>query len=446
MATRTDRRHERAALVSIGDELAIGQTLDTNSAWLGARLTDLGLRVTSHRTVPDDLGAIERALLDGAREADAVVATGGLGPTADDLTRAALASAMGEALVEDERARATLEAFERARGREPTPERLAQALRPGSATLIDNPNGTAPGVAARLGGADAFCLPGPPRELRPMFEVAVAPALRPPGGRAVVTRVLRTFGLPESDAAARLGALMDRDASATVGTTASGGIITIRVRAEGERAEAERLVAGATERVRAALGDFEFGEGDATLGAALVASLRARDETLVVAESCTGGLLGGAITRVPGSSDVFAGGWITYANAMKAGQLGVDPAALDGPPGAVSREVAVAMAGGALERAAGAGSPADHALSITGVAGPGGGSEEKPVGTVWVCRASARAVGGGGGASPEFDARRFLVTGDRDDVRERSATVAMGMLWHALERGSAPRLVFQAEP
>lgn len=251
----------------------------------------------------------------------------------------------------------------------------------------------------------------------------VLPVLRP--ARRILTRVIPTCGLGESVVAQRLGEMMQRDRNPLVGTTASGGIVSCRLRWEGGedggdgRADEARGIAALDRdaaEIRRALGPVVIGssrEGEAaSLAGAVVDLLRSNARTLAVAESCTGGLLGGALTEVPGASDVFLGGWVTYSNAMKAARLGVD-AGLIAAHGAVSRECAVAMAMGARER-----SGATDVLSITGIAGPGGGSAEKPVGLVWIVHASPEGV----------EARRFLMGEDRAMVRERSVVSAMNML------------------
>jgi len=423
--------HRAAALLSIGDELTLGQSLDTNSRWLSARLVDLGIAPVEHATVPDDLGVMVAAIRRLASGSDVVMLTGGLGPTADDLTRAALAEATGDHLIEDAEALAHLERWYAGRGRPMPRTNLVQAQRPSRARCLPNPNGTAPGLAATLTvGArtvDVFALPGPPREMTPMFETWVVPSLRPDPSRAVRTRLLRVFGLGESDAAERLGPLMDRDRDPMVGTTASVGIVTIRMRAEraGNAEQAERALDETETLVRAALGRHIVGAPD--LPEAVLERLRERNETVAVAESCTGGMLAASITDRPGASSVFAGGFLTYSNAAKSALLGV-PEALFAPegPGAVSAECAIAMARGCLERAvfgSGAHERVTHALSVTGIAGPDGGSEDKPVGTVWIARASRD------GSSI---ARRFHFAGGRGAVRDWSVRAALSMLWAKL--------------
>ena len=452
--------HDRAAVLAVGDELVLGESLDTNSAWISAQLTHQGIRVVEHATVGDDLERLTATMLRLAAAYPLIVVTGGLGPTKDDLTRQALARAMEEKLVEDPQAVELLQGMMQARGITLTEDRRIQAQRPAGASCLRNLVGTAPGLFGRLVApveiqelgdvegrilsrgediSDVFCLPGPPREMRPMFEQEVLPRLRPPPGRAIAVRLIRTFGLAESEVARRLGDMMDRGRNPVVGTTASGGVVTVRVRYEGNAEGAAEGVDKTAERVRELVGSFVFGEGETTLSEAIVELLRTRDERLVVVESCTGGMLGAMITGVPGASDVFDGGWITYANTMKVGEVGVKKGLISGGPGAVSREVSEAMAEGGLEAARREGVHAAHALAVTGIAGPGGGTKDKPVGTVWISRASR--------GNPEIDieSRRFLIPGDREDVRERSAMLALGLLWHHLVHAESPRLIWEVD-
>jgi len=428
------------AILAVGDELTTGQKIDTNSAWLSGRLLERGIETVEHATVADDPGAIGAAIVRLARAVDLVIVTGGLGPTADDLTRQGLAIAMGggatgaagEAveLVEDEAALAAIRRWFEWSGR-PMPEtNRMQALRPRGAVCLENRFGTAPGLQAQIahergcggsheGGRNGgraetlvFCLPGPPREMRPMFEASVLPELPAPD-RAIVARLVHAFGAGESHVAELLGDLMDRDRNPLVGTTASGGIITCRMRAEFDSAEAAERALDETERaVRERLGDLVFGAGDDTLESVVIDLLRARKQTLATVESCTGGLLGASLTEIAGSGDIYGGGWVTYTNEMKTAEVGVPRVMLE-QHGAVSREVAEAMARGG--RAA---SGADWAVGITGIAGPGGGSDAKPVGTVWI-----------GVAGPErMDVRRFVIPGGREDVRQWSVRSALGMV------------------
>jgi nicotinamide-nucleotide amidase len=425
--------HRTAAVLSIGDELTLGQTLDTNTKWLAARLLDLGVRTVEHRTVADDLDQQRDAITDLAARVDLLISTGGLGPTEDDITREALAAALGERLVEDADALEEIRAWFSRTDREMPERNSVQALRPESARRLTNERGTAPGLAITLrsGGrsCDVYCLPGPPHAMHAMFERVIAPAIRRPPGRVVLTRVLHTFGLGESAIAGVLGDLMRRDSAPLLGTTASDGVVSCRIRFEGdaEEADAQRAVDDLAARVRTMLGDVVFGEGDDSLAGVALDLLRERGETLTTAESCTGGMIGERLTAIPGSSDAYLGGWITYANEMKRREVGVDPS-LIARDGAVSEPVVRAMATGALERAG-----ADHAISVSGVAGPGA-SESKPAGTVWIALASRD-----GGV----EARLFRFPGDRRTVRLRTTQVALAMLWRRLAGASRRPLLWE---
>jgi len=412
--------HQTAAILSIGDELTLGQKLDTNSQWLSRRLMDLGVQPVEHATVDDDLERISGAITRLCEVVDLVIVTGGLGPTSDDLTRAAVARALGVDLVEDPRALRMIEAWYRSRGRDMPPANRVQAFRPASARFLVNRNGTAPGLSAMATGATIICLPGPPSEMRPMFERWQSRRLRPPTDRIVRTRVLQTFGAGESNIAGMLGSLMDRDRDPLIGTTASTGVVSIRIRSEkaSSTQQADKDIDREIAHLRDILGPLIYSESDTPLPEAILQRLISTGQSLATVESCTGGLLGQMLTAVSGASDAYAGGWVTYSNAMKQTQVGVDPQIIE-RFGAVSRECAEQLASGGLLR-----SEADHCLSITGIAGPGGGSEAKPVGTVWIGLASADA-------SP--DVRRFLFKGSRDQIRLWAANTAMGMLRQRLD-------------
>lgn len=406
-----------AIILAIGDELCLGQTVDTNSAWISAKLAEHGISTYAHQTVSDDRRAVELAIRWAAHNAELVIISGGIGPTEDDLTREALADAMGVELVEDAAALKTLEAFFHGRGR-PMPQRnRVQALHPVGAATLPNPNGTAPGLRAKLDRAELFVVPGVPREMRPMILEQVLPRVEGHnGGRGVIlTTSIHTFGSGESTIAEKLGPLMDRQRNPTVGTTVADGIVSIRIRAEhADHTTARRELEATVEQVRRIVGPLAFGRDDARLQDTVIAALLDHKRTIATAESCTGGLIGAMLTDVPGSSDAFAGGWVTYSNALKRSQLGVDPAALE-TRGAVSEPVVRAMAAGALDR-----SGADLAVSVCGIAGPGGGSDDKPVGTVWLGLAWRDEAG-----RVQTDARVARLPGDRAAVRDRAAKCAL---------------------
>jgi len=419
-----------AATLSVGDELVLGQIADTNATWLAERFAACGLFRAEHRTVADDRVAIARAIRELAARHGTLVVTGGLGPTADDLTRVALNAAIDPAeppLVEDAAARRDLARWFGERGRPMPAMNLVQASRPASARCLANPHGTAPGLAARVGECLVWCLPGPPGEMRPMFEAEIAPVLAA-GGRAVVTRSLRAYGLGESAAAERIAALMERGREPSVGTTASGSIVTARIRAEGEPAAATERAESTLRLVEDAWRPYAFGR-DGSLAEAVAAELLARGATVSVAESCTGGLVGGALTAVPGSSAFFPGGILAYANEVKIAELAV-PAELLARHGAVSGEVARAMAAGVRSRFA-----TSYGLAVTGVAGPGGGTANKPVGLVHLGLADP---------SGAVASRAFRFPGERSTVRERSVLSILQWLRFALLGRSGEPLLWEA--
>ena len=400
----------KAAILSIGDELILGQTQDTNARWLAGRLADRGVPCVQFRVVPDDLAAQAAALRELAAVAQVVIVTGGLGPTDDDLTREALRVAMGDAnpLVLDAPSLEALDRWFTHRGRSMPDINRRQAMRPSGAECLRNDFGTAPGLRGAVGGSTIVCLPGPPREMEPMFNQFVLPLLPK---QAMTTGVVHAFGQGESFLAERLGDRMHRDRNPLVGTTASGSVVSARVRGRDAAAEPAAMQAELA-AIEALWKPFAFGRGTTTLAGALGAALRERGLTMALAESCTGGLAGSLVTAESGSSAWFMGGLMTYANEAKRDLCGV-PEALIAEHGAVSAPVAAALARGARERLR-----ADWAASITGVAGPNGGSDAKPVGTVYI-----------GVSGPGFEAvRRFKYPGERAIVRDRAAKTALVLL------------------
>ena len=402
-----------AIVISCGNELVTGQTVDTNSAYISRRLGRYGIAAIEHLTVGDDRAAIAQAISQAAARVDLVIVTGGLGPTADDLSRHALADAMNAQLVLDPGSLARIEEFFRARDRAMSPENRVQAMIPAGGHAMENSAGTAPGIAAMIGRCRVYVLPGVPFEMRWMFERVVEPQL-PAGTGVVLHRTIHTFGAGESDVGARIADLMARDANPLVGTTVAAGLVSIRITARAERqADAERLCDAAADEIRARLGTLVFGQDDQTMASAVGELLRARRQTLATAESCTGGLIGQLITAVPGSSDYYRGGVVAYADMVKSDLLGVAPE-LIARDGAVSESVAAAMAEGCRGRFA-----ADWTLSITGIAGPGGGTAAKPVGLAYI---------GLAGPSLDVAVHRHVLAGDREIIRLRSALAALNHL------------------
>ena len=377
-----------AVILSIGHELICGQTVDTNTAWLSARLAERGVRVLRHVTIADELEPICSAITAACRDADVVLISGGLGPTADDLTRQALAAAMGAELVLHDVYVERIRAFFDVRGRSMPPANIIQAHFPAGSEPIDNSCGTAPGIRAFCGRATVFAVPGVPGEMREMYERDIAPWLAERCRGAVLLAVtLHTFGMGESDIAEKIADLMRRGCNPTVGTTAKQGMISIRVHAHGASVnEARRLLDETVDEIRGRLGLLIFGQDDETLAGAVGLLLTEQKKTLATAESCTGGLIAKLITDVAGSSAYFLQGLVTYANEAKTSLVDVSEELLI-RHGAVSERVAEAMALGCRQR-----SGADFTLSVTGIAGPGGGTDQKPVGLVYIGLADASGV------------------------------------------------------
>ena len=405
-----------AWIISIGDELLSGRTVDTNAAWLAERLAAVGVPCCRHVTVGDDVTAIQNAMLGAAKEANLVVATGGLGPTPDDLTREALAAAMDCELHLHGPSLRRIERYFDRLGRRMAESNKRQAELPARAEAIENHHGTAPGMFARLGDAEVYCLPGVPHEMKAMFDHAIRPKLVGMVGHGVILQhVLRTFGMSESVLGETLADLMRRGRNPTVGTSASEMIISIRLIARGAAlAEAERLLIADEAEIRRRLGEVVFGENDETLADAVGALLTKQGATICTAESCTGGLIAKCLTDVPGSSAYLVQGWVTYSNEAKCRLLGV-PAELIETHGAVSRQVAEAMAANA-RRLAGT----DYALATTGIAGPGGGTPSKPVGLVYVALAGPDEV-----SVKELRLGEHL---DRGQIRDRTSKMALNWL------------------
>ncbi|MBK6694926.1 MAG: competence/damage-inducible protein A [Myxococcales bacterium] len=402
-----------AAVLSIGTELVRGELLNSNAAWLSAALTDLGFEVVENISVADDkpriLGVLDRL----ARGCRVLVCTGGLGPTTDDLTTDAVATMLGAALVRDE---PSLEAirrrFERL-GRTMSDSNMKQADFPAGAEILPNPIGTAPGFSVRIGEALAFFMPGVPAEMRRMFDEQVVPRIRALAPQESYQVRLRTFGLPESVVGERLRGVEELFPGVTIGYRAHFPEIEVKVLARTSPAsEARDLAERATQEVRMRIADVIYGEGDDTFAGVLGRELRSRSYKLAIAESCTGGLIGHLLTKEPGASEVLVVDAVTYANTAKTRMLGVGEEVIRGH-GAVSSEVAAAMAEGVKHV-----SGADVALAVTGIAGPSGGSDEKPVGTVFL------AVAWPGGLVVKE--RRF--PGDRTQVQKLAAYAGLHLV------------------
>lgn len=406
----------------------LGRVLNTHQQWLCRQLADRGYAVDRQVAVSDAADTIAGAVREALDRADLILTTGGLGPTSDDRTRDAIAALFGRRLVEDPEAWARIERWYRDRGRTPLPSIRLQALVPEGAVVLHNQHGTAPGLileapaerrptGARLGWL--VMLPGPPRELQPMFSEQVLPWLRRslPVPLAFVCRTLRTTGVPESTAQHQVEPTLSHliAAGLEVGYCARPGEVDIRLSAR--TGDAGSLVAQAEAIVRERMAPHLFGEEDQRIEEVVVRRLTEARRTLVVAESCTGGRLASRVTDVPGASVVFLGGLITYSNALKERLLGVRAETL-ATHGAVSEATALEMADGARTQYG-----ADYALSVTGIAGPTGGTETKPVGTVFMAlSAPGRTV-----------VRRQLNRFDRETFKQMTSQQALELLRQELE-------------
>ncbi|MDQ3033361.1 MAG: competence/damage-inducible protein A [Myxococcota bacterium] len=403
-----------AAVLSIGTEITRGELVNTNARWLAERLTLLGFEVCELVTVDDSIDRIAETLTRLAAQHRVIVSTGGLGPTTDDLTTAAAAKALGVGL---ERHEPSIEAIRRrfaSFGREMSPSNEKQADFPAGATVLPNPVGTAPGFAIELGRTRALFLPGVPSEMSRLFDDHVQPAIASLAERTTCQVRLRSFGMTESGVGEKLAGLEEEEPGVTIGYRASFPEIEVKVLARATtHPEAESIATRVAEKVRERLGSAVYGEGEDTFPAYVGRALRDRSLTVAVAESCTGGMIGEMITRVPGSSEYLLLDAVTYSNGAKQDLLGVDVELLR-HHGAVSGEVASAMAEGALRRA-----DAHIAVAVTGIAGPGGGTDAKPVGTVWFALAQRDA---------ETTSRTMKLFGDRERIRMLASYVALKMI------------------
>jgi nicotinamide-nucleotide amidase len=405
-------------LVTIGTELLLGLTLDTNAAEIARALASKGVRVTRRASVADRPDEIRAAVSEALQRTGAVLTTGGLGPTRDDITKKVVADLFAAPLEFDETVWTNLvERFARLE-RKPAESNRSQAEVPRGATVLNNRWGTAPGLWLEGAPGLVIMLPGVPQEMRRLMEHEVLPRLAVRAGDSVIrSLVVRTTGIPESALAERIGEIEKEIAPLTLAYLPGLDGVDLRLSAWDIPApEADRQLQAAAEQLRSRAGENAYGEGEIDLAALVLEEARSRSIRLAVAESCTGGLLGARLTEVPGSSDVFVGGVIAYDNAVKQELLGVSAAVLS-KDGAVSDAAARAMAEGAARRFGVA-----AAVSITGIAGPAGGTADKPVGTVWIgCTVNEATQG-----------RRLLFPGNRHEIRARAAQAALLLLYRQM--------------
>lgn len=416
-----------AEIVAVGNELLLGETVDTNSAWAAKRLSEIGVRVVRTTHVGDDAGRLGAVLREVRGRARWVIITGGLGPTRDDLTRPVLASVVGRELRLDPDLLAEVEARFRRFGYDRMPQaNRSQAELPEGARAIPNPHGTAPGIVVEDGGTTFFALPGVPAEMKALLESGVLPEIAADlghGAPVVRSRVLRTAGIGESALAERIDDLVETAAPIEVAFLPDLGQVDLRLTLTGlPAAEADLRLAALAAAIRGRIAEWCFGEGDAPLAGALGDALRARGWTLAVAESCTAGEVAAEITGVPGSSDYFVGGVVAYADRIKEGILGV-PADVLATHGAVSEATCRALLEGARSRLG-----ADVAAAVTGIAGPAGGTPEKPVGLVFF-----------GVETPERAwLRKVEYPGSRESIRRRATIATLSLLMRKVRPAPSP--------
>jgi len=412
----------RAELIAVGTEIVIGQIHNGHAREISQELAKHGMYVYYHSAVGDNEARIIETFSIASRRSNAVIATGGLGPTQDDLTKEALAKFLGRRLVLSQEALAEVESYFQRRGRPMPEQNRKQALVIEGGEWIPNPNGTAPGQYVFDNGVHYFLLPGPPLEMRPMLQNYVIPRLVDHfgGTRKLVSRILHFCGIGESDVDARIADLTCKD-NPTVAPYAGEGEMVLRITASGPTEEAcWELIRPVEEELRRRFAPFIYGVDDDSLASVVLRRLRETGSTLAVAESCTGGMLAEMITDVPGSSAAFVGGVVAYDNRVKASVVGVHAETL-AAHGAVSEPTARELAEGVREKLG-----ATYGIGVTGIAGPGGGTPEKPVGLVYVGLAGPRG-------SRVYELR---LRGSRAQIRIRSCKQALWRLWQELNGDS----------
>jgi nicotinamide-nucleotide amidase len=413
-------------VIAVGTELLLGQLVDTNTSFIAAGLAGNGIDVHATHAVGDNVARIAAAILASLDRADGIVMTGGLGPTVDDLTTEAVCKALDLDTELYAPALAHMEAIFASFGRPMRANNRKQAELPRASIPLDNPNGTAPGfIAFASSGKFVACMPGVPREMKPMFAERVLPFVRERLGRgeAIYTRVLHTIGIGESEIDHRIGDIFRSSENPKIAVLAHDFRADVKIMAKANSQEsAQAMIAPLQADLERRLDGYVFGRDEDSPASAVHGLLQSRGRMLAVAESCTGGRIAVALTSVPGSSKSFTGGVVAYANSAKIAQLGVSAATLE-QFGAVSEETAREMARGARLRFG-----ADLALATTGIAGPSGGTAEKPVGLVWFALDDADGTA---------TAMRMQLSGERAAIMERATTISLGILWrHLVERNT----------
>lgn len=402
-------------LISVGTELLLGNIVNTNTQFLAEKCALLGLSMYHQAVVGDNRERLAEVIRTGLKRSDVVILTGGLGPTEDDLTKEVCAGVMGFPLEEDPHTRERMEQYFKNSIYKEIPENnWKQAIIPAGAVVLDNDNGTAPGLILEKYGKSAILLPGPPDELYPMFMGKVFPYLQKMQPEVIRSQMIKVCGMGESQVEDRLLDLIDKQGNPTIATYAKTGEVHIRVTAKAaDEEEAKKLVKPVVKEIKARLGDFVYTtREDETLEMAVVKLLQKYGLTVTTAESCTGGLLAGRIVNVPGASEVFNEGFITYSNKAKRKNLDVSKSTLK-KYGAVSEQTAKEMATGGVFA-----TDSDACVAVTGIAGPDGGTEEKPVGLVYIATYMKDKV----------SVERYQFKGNRAKIREQAVVKGLDLL------------------
>jgi nicotinamide-nucleotide amidase len=395
-----------AEIIGIGSELLLGQIANTDAQYLSQQLSFLGVNVFWHTVVGDNRCRILEALRIASERSDIIITTGGLGPTMDDLSKETVAEFLGMTLEMHEPSLERIRGYFESMGRAMSENNAKQALFPREAIVLQNDNGTAPGAILEKNGKAYIVLPGPPFELQPMFDRYVVPYLIKKSGQGIYSKVLRIFGIGESTVEVMVKDLLLNQNNPTIAPLASMGEVTLRITAKAaSREEADALIQPLQEEIEKRLGNAVYGFDDDRMETVVVDLLRKKGHTLAAAESCTGGFITNLITNVPGASDVFLESCVTYSNQAKVSRLGVAEETLTAY-GAVSRQTAMEMAEGIRCT-----SHADIGIAVTGIAGPGGGTAQKPVGLVYIALSDKNGT----------EARELRLTGDRLRIKNGSA-------------------------
>ncbi len=407
-----------AELICVGTELLLGNILNTNAAFISEKCAMLGLSMYYQSVVGDNQGRLEELLNTARHRSDVIILCGGLGPTQDDLTKETAAKVMGKPLTEDAQAHKDIEEFMARRGRSITENNWKQAMVPEGCKVLYNPNGTAPGIIMEEGGTCVILLPGPPNELVPMFEEQVCPYLQDRQPDIICSKMVKICGIGESSAETKIIDLIEQQTNPTVAPYAKTGEVHLRITAKAEsEEEAYRMIVPVEEELQKRFGSLIYTDDpQVTLEMAVHELLKKHNLTVTTAESCTGGLVAGRLINVPGISAYLREGYITYSNEAKEKLLGVLPETLR-LHGAVSPQTAEEMAAGGAKAAG-----ADLCIAVTGIAGPDGGTEEKPVGLVYMscyCRG-------------KLYTEKNQYTGSRSKIREYSVASALTLLRKAI--------------